>query len=284
MEGWLSDGPGAEPKSKAKVNSIGWWFKPWFYKHVQSMLEPGNSVVAANGGEYAEEFVPIRDYLMRHDRSMCMTMGTLVPYGNHWLFRLLMGWMLPPQMSFLKSSHTKETREQSIRLQCYQDVCFPSRRLEEALDLTHDLFDIYPLLVYPCKFKSTSGQPAGLVAVNREDVDWNGVAMYLNLGIYGVPRPLREGGANAFFPMVTRVRQLEQWLRDVSGFQHTYCDSFQTEAEFEQMFDHEHYDKMRAAYGANGVFPRVYAKTRPEMNVWKWLEEEQKTLADGGAK
>ena len=43
--------------------------------------------------------VQIWDYLMRHDRSMCMTMGTLIPYGNAPWFRWLLGWLLPPQVS-----------------------------------------------------------------------------------------------------------------------------------------------------------------------------------------
>ena len=28
-------------------------------------------------------------------------------------------------------------------------------------------------------------------------------------------------------------------MRSVGGFQHTYCDSFQTEEEFEAMFNHD---------------------------------------------
>ena len=59
-----------------------------------------------------------------------MTMGTLIPYGNSAWFRWLLGWLLPPQMSFLKSSHTAETREASIRKQVYQDVCFPAAELD----------------------------------------------------------------------------------------------------------------------------------------------------------
>ena len=63
----------------------------------------------------------------------------------------------------------------------------------------------------------------------------------------------------------------------VNGFQHTYCDSFQTQEEFEKMFDHEGlYNECRAMYSAEGVFPRVYDKTRPEMDVFKWLQEEKK--------
>ena len=70
---------------------------------------------------------------MRHDRSMCMTMATIIPYGNRAWFRWSLGWLLPPQMSFLKSSHTTETREASIRKQCYQDVAFPAEELCQVI-------------------------------------------------------------------------------------------------------------------------------------------------------
>ena len=94
----------------AQVNTIGWWFKPWFFEHVRTMLNNDDGVTTT-------EYIPLRDYLMRHDRSMCMTMATIIPYGNSCWFRYLLGWLLPPQMSFLKSSHTRETREASIRKQ-----------------------------------------------------------------------------------------------------------------------------------------------------------------------
>ena len=116
--------------------------------------------------------------------------------------------------------------------------------------------------------------------------------MYLNLGIYGIPRELaaavKSGTSEGdyLFPMVSRVRKLERWLREVGGFQHTYCDSFQTEEEFELMFDHGLYDRMRVQYGEKGgcrkgVFPRVWAKTRPEMDVFAWLAEEEENEKKG---
>ena len=107
MTGVLADAPTAA----APANRIGYWFKPWFYKHVESVN------TASRAGTLVAplvESIPILDYLMRHDRSMCMTMGTVIPYGNHPLFRLGLGWMLPPQMSFLKASHTPETRDAAI--------------------------------------------------------------------------------------------------------------------------------------------------------------------------
>lgn len=41
-------------------NRIGRWFKPWFYKHVESKFEGKNLV----------EFIPLRDYNHRHTKSI----------------------------------------------------------------------------------------------------------------------------------------------------------------------------------------------------------------------
>ena len=35
------------------------WYKPWFYKHVETFLA---------GGE-GEEYIPLREYLLRHDKA-----------------------------------------------------------------------------------------------------------------------------------------------------------------------------------------------------------------------
>ena len=276
MEGDLVDAPPPRSSSSSlpteAVNRIGRWYKPWFFKHVESVLVSGQDRV---------EYIPIRDYLMRHDRSMCMTMQTIIPYGNQWWFRWALGWLLPPQMSFLKASHTQETREASIRKQCYQDVAFPAERLGEALQLSDELFQIYPLLVYPCMVRTDREDALLRVAPGGTPEASESRRMNLNLGIYGVPRELPGLEARGeTFPMVSRVRRLEAWLRRVGGFQHTYCDSFQTEEEFEQMFNHAPlYEDMRREYGAAGVFPRIYQKTRPEMDYWAWLEEEKATAA-----
>ena len=45
------------------------------------------------------------------------------------------------------------------------------------------------------------------------------------------------------------------------------------------MFDHTLYDKLREKYGAEGVFPRIYDKTRPEVDVWAWLKAEEVAAA-----
>lgn len=80
MEGRLVDGPAAD----APLNPIGRWWKPWFYTRVREVLSGvgggGSNGSSAGGGDGSgrgaaqHDTIPMYDFLMRHDRSMCMTM------------------------------------------------------------------------------------------------------------------------------------------------------------------------------------------------------------------
>ena len=96
-------------------------------------------------------------------------------------------------------------------------------------------------------------------------------SMYMNLGLYGVPKAILEKKP---YKTVTEVRGLEQFIRDVGGFQHTYCDSFQLREEFESMFDMRQHNLMREETGADKALVDVYTKTRPEVDVFAWLDAE----------
>lgn len=61
---------------RLKVNRITRWFKPWFYKHVESFLNKED-----------EEYIPIQDYLLRHNRAIFWVVESMIPFGNHPLFR-----------------------------------------------------------------------------------------------------------------------------------------------------------------------------------------------------
>jgi delta24-sterol reductase len=309
MEGHLTDAPSAE----APLHNIGRWWKPWFYTRVREVLLLGAREAEGGGagvGASVTETVPVYDYLMRHDRSMCMTMETVMPFGNDAWFRFPFGWTLPPKMSLLKASHNDETREASVRRQVYQvrcplhrstdtegpmppstlnpkpsdpsillpsalgltclrlatgaqDIAFPCAKLSEAVEICERLFNIYPLLCYPCRVRDVPGR----MVRTGTGVD----EPYFNLGVYGVPEAVRQGRP---FKTVTAVRELEQWVRGARGFQHTYCDSFMTRDEFEQMFDMRPNAALRARYGAEGAFVGVYEKTRPEVPIWAWKAEE----------
>ncbi|MBV9314418.1 MAG: FAD-binding oxidoreductase, partial [Pseudonocardia sp.] len=74
------------------INRVDRWYKPWYYEHVRSHLRIGPRI----------EYVPLREYYHRHSRSIFWVSELLVPFGNHPLFRYLLGWLMPPKPSFLK--------------------------------------------------------------------------------------------------------------------------------------------------------------------------------------
>lgn len=76
-------------------------YKPWFYKYVEELLRRGRP---------HEELVPMREYLLRHNRAIFWVVEDLLPGGNHPLFRLLFGWLLPPKPAFLKFTTTPGIR------------------------------------------------------------------------------------------------------------------------------------------------------------------------------
>jgi delta24-sterol reductase len=254
MEGFLADAEEAHRPGNVR-NFIGRWYKPWFYSHAQGVLDKGRTV----------EFIPIYDYLMRHDKSMCNTMETIMPFGNSVWFRYILGWLLPPKMTLLKSIMNAEAREQSVRKQVFQDVAFPADRLGEAIGVCEDLFDIYPLMCYPCKVYDVAGRMVR--SGNNKD------RFFLNLGVYGVPRAVRQ---KKQFKIVHAIRLLEEWVRSVHGFQHSYCDSFQNREEFQSMFDTNLHYELRDKYGATGAFVDVFDKTRPGVDFMAWMREEER--------
>lgn len=74
MVGNFADVDSAE--KRGKVNPVTAWYKPWFYKHTESFLHRGG-----------EEYVPIQDYLLRHNRAIFWVLESMIPFGNHPLFR-----------------------------------------------------------------------------------------------------------------------------------------------------------------------------------------------------
>ena len=53
-----------------------------------------------------EEFIPLRDYLLRHDKAIFWVLEFMIPFGNHPLFLFFLGWMLPPKPAFMKFTTT----------------------------------------------------------------------------------------------------------------------------------------------------------------------------------
>ena len=71
----------------------------------------------------SDEYIPLREYLLRHDKAIFWVLEAMIPFGNHPLFLALLGWMLPPKPAFMKltttpvgESYTKCRNKRSLKL------------------------------------------------------------------------------------------------------------------------------------------------------------------------
>ncbi|KAL1501913.1 hypothetical protein ABEB36_007146 [Hypothenemus hampei] len=237
------------------VNHLNSWYKPWFYKYVESFLLKGKHT----------ELIPLRDYLLRHNRAIFWVVESMIPFGNNPLFRLLFGWLLPPKPGFLKFTTTPGIRAFTFTRQIFQDIVLPIRKLEEQIAVSTKLFDAFPLLVYPSKVYDHGSHGGQIKRPNKEYmVDGTNYAMYNDLGIYGVPGFVKR--KEPYNP-VKAMREMERFTIDVGGFSFLYADIFMTRKEFEEMFDLTLYELVRKKYHAEHAFPHLYEKVRPEIDV-----------------
>ncbi|CAG0905348.1 unnamed protein product [Darwinula stevensoni] len=252
MVGNLADAK--TPEELGKVNHLARWYKPWFYKHVEGFLQR----------EEGEEFVPLREYLLRHNRAIFWVVESMIPFGNNPVFRFFLGWLLPPKVAFLKFTTTPGVRAMTFTKQA--NIVLPLNILEEQIDKATELFDTFPLLVYPCRILN-HGQ-AGQLRPPRKDqmVPGANYGMFNDLGVYGVPGPVKKKQP---FDAVKAMRAMEKFIRDVGGYSFLYADNFMTREEFEVMFDLTSYERVRKKYHAEGAFPHLYDKVKPEIDVFQ---------------
>ena len=84
----------------AKVNRLGLWYKPWFYKHVATFL-----TTREGREEGFTEYIPTLHFHQRHNRPTFWLTPQWLPWASGPLARLLTGWLLPMNhhlLSFLK--------------------------------------------------------------------------------------------------------------------------------------------------------------------------------------
>ncbi len=251
------------PADRSEENPLGRWYKPWFYKHVETFLW------REHGGE---EYIPLRHYLMRHNRSIFWVVQHMIPFGNHPVFRWLLGWLMPPRIAFIKFSTTPAVREMTFTKQVFQDIVLPMSAMSRAIDASHRLFEMYPVLLYPCRIYDHGAQQGQLRAPRDQDrVPGTNHGMFFDLGVYGVPRPILQGKP---FKTVHAMRKMEDFTREVGGYPFLYADTFMTREEFGEMFSLDLYQKVRAKYGADAAFPDLYDKIKPEVDVFAVLARE----------
>lgn len=284
----------------SQLNVISRWYKPWFFKHVESFW----------GQDPHVEYIPTRDYFHRHSRSIFweiqvhllqlwfqisylhFTTGLIkdiIPFGNHPVFRYLFGWMVPPKVSLLKLTQGETVKELYENNHFIQDMLVPITTLKDALrcfekevKVLLENIALFNVLCWRCIFSlSVRFIPYGCVLSNCQ---WRLVccaqptASKICMLILAHMEYLK-------WIISTQLRQPDvlRALCEVSmgieniflcfllflvlptfcfthSFQMLYADSYMTEEEFHSMFDHTLYNQMRKKYDCDEAFPRVYGK------------------------
>lgn len=117
-----------EAKKKGNViNSVGWWFKPWFYQHAQTAMKKGEFV----------EYIPTREYYHRHTRCLYWEGKLILPFADQCWFRFFLGWMMPPKVSLLKATQGEAIRNYYHELHVIQDMLVPLYKVGDALEWVH---------------------------------------------------------------------------------------------------------------------------------------------------
>ncbi|KAF5749890.1 putative Cell elongation protein diminuto [Tripterygium wilfordii] len=256
-----------EAKKKGNViNCVGWWFKPWFYQHAATALKKGEFV----------EYIPTREYYHRHTRSLYWEGKLILPFGDQWWFRFLLGWLMPPKVSLLKATQGEAIRNYYHEMHVIQDMLVPLYKVGDALEWVHREMEVYPIWICPHRlFKlpvKAMIYPEPDFEHHRRQGDTPYAQMYTDVGVYYAPGPVLRGevydGAEA-------VRKLENWLIENHGFQPQYAVSELSEKAFWRMFDADLYEKCRRSYGAVGTFMSVYYKSKKGRKTEKEVQEAE---------
>lgn len=224
--------------SGGNVNHIGYWYKKFFYSHAEQTM--------VNSKTTTEEYIPLREYYHRHTRGIFWELLDIIPFANSSWFLFLFGWLLPIKVSLLKVTQTETTRRMYEENHVVQDMLVPVSTLSRALSAFDELYDIFPLWL--CPMKIPREEMRGMVGPTPD-----GEEMFVDIGAYGNPNA-------PSYHHIDTSRAVEDFVREVHGFQGLYADSYHTRGEFRDMFDHTLLDKMRAKYNCLDAFPEPYDK------------------------
>ncbi|MEX1000681.1 MAG: FAD-binding oxidoreductase [Crocinitomicaceae bacterium] len=233
-----------------KRNPIRRWYKPWFYTHVEKILNSAKDTV---------EYIPLRQYYHRHTRSLFWMMDHVIPFGNHPLHRFLFGWAMPPQLSLMKYFETETTRRLREKHSVTQDMLVPIEKLKASLDHFHEYFNLYPLWLCPMAIYDHENE-LGMIHPYKKP-DGSKDEMFVDIGAYGIGNIEEFDGNEA-------LKKCEKFVVENDGYQALYAKTFLSREDFRKMFDHSYYDKLRNKISlAQEAFPNVYDKLSSKSRI-----------------
>ena len=232
---------------------------PWFYSHVEPILERKSSVPIV-------EAVPLRDYLFRYDRAGFWTAAFAFKYFwtplNFFTRWLLDGFMRAGVM--FHALHKSGLAEQYV----VQDVAVPMSRADEFMNFVHQEWGQYPIWLCPLKVEETPPlfHRQMTSAISRAKKNGEEAEMLLNFGIWGPGFPDQR-------KHIQLNRIIEKKVYELNGQKCLYAEAYYTEEEFWSVYDKDRYDALRKKYDADWL-PNVFDKVKVDLSI---LDEKQPT-------
>ncbi len=243
-ESVVTTGVFANNAPPGKVHYANRWYAQWFASRSRHFISAG-------GGD---EFIPLEHYYQRHVRGMYWESELIVPFGNRPWFRYLLGWMMPPKISFLRLTQGERIKRYYDERHVVQDALVPVQHLEKTVCYFDRIFEAYPVWLCPMRVHLKS--PRGFV---NPDGNQSKHEMYVDVAVVAVPGPIFRGED---YNAMDGVRSMEQFLLEHRGYQALYSVTQLSADEFRRMFDCTLYDDVRRRYGLENVFMDVYEKVR----------------------
>lgn len=231
-----------EPPKGVNVQRFSGTTDPWFYLHVQNIIQ--------NNSKPVTEAIPLPEYLFRYDRGGFWVGRASFNYFPGIPFNKLTRWFLDDFLHtrmLYKALHASGQSERMI----IQDLALPYCESEEFIDFAHHRLGIWPLWLCPLK---QSPRPTMHPHLNEYEDDGVTFKPMLNIGLWGDAAKIPGG-------FVQANTDIESKLRDLRGMKWLYAQTFCSEYEFWQDFDKEAYDELRKKYRAESL-PSVYEKVR----------------------
>lgn len=257
ISGRLTDGLNSDTKvqhfSRAK--------DPWFYLHVQSLVQRSSHTVT--------ELVPVTDYLFRYDRGAFW----VAKYGFQY-FMVPFNWFTRWAVDYF--THTRymyHALHKSGHAERYiiQDLALPLSKAEAFISWVDKTLGFYPLWLCPLRSDGKLSMAPGVALPESRLQDQE--EYLLNIGVWGPGPSDRQ-------KFIEVNRQVEEIVQRFNGVKWLYAHAYYTEEEFWKIYDKTAYDSLREKYHATSL-PTVYEKVKVDLNashatpttVRGWLRE-----------
>ncbi|KAK1996785.1 FAD binding domain-containing protein [Colletotrichum falcatum] len=233
---------------------------PWFYLHARKRIR---------NGDPTPDYVPLRDYLFRHDRGAFWTGELAFRYFGLVPFNRLTRRAADRLMRTRALYRAGLARGGRMTFRyLVHDLALPYATVGDFIDYVADELEIWPLWLCPLRASSSSSSSSSSPPSPPSPPP--SPQPMLNVGVWG--RPASSGKIDRF---VRQNRDLEARLAELGGRKVLYSHAYYTEKEFWATYDRARYARLRERYGAASL-PTVYDKVTVDVA----RERDKKSLRD----